>query len=114
MSKRTELAWATGFYEGEGGFYVRATGACTLRVTQSTPERLIRFCNAVGAGVVRGPYRNGTRLDGSPIYQYQAIVRSRRIVGQVLTAMWPYMSTQGKVQTKVKWTIDSEKKKVIR
>ena len=55
-----ELAWAAGFYDGEG-----TTVVCGDRIrvgaTQATsdggpPSVLLRFQAAVGIGVVRGPY----------------------------------------------------------
>ncbi len=58
---RTELAWAAGFWDGEGSAYLtgsrdRATKQPQARMDQSSttgvPEVLIRFQKALGSGVI--------------------------------------------------------------
>lgn len=66
MTWREELAWAAGFFDGEGNFGARlnnvrrgkgAYWTVQLRITQHHPEVLHRFRAAVkGVGKVYGPY----------------------------------------------------------
>lgn len=60
MSTETELAWAAGFFDGEGSAVLSpsAGGKLYARVSigQNTREALDRFCAAVGVGKVYGPY----------------------------------------------------------
>jgi hypothetical protein len=57
---KTELAWAAGFFDGEGSVGRRRGGRLLqMQVTQSYPygyETLTRFGTAVRGGKVYGPY----------------------------------------------------------
>ena len=75
MTARSEdLAWAAGFFEGEGTFYVRRERGkpnATVTLTQVDREPLDRFCEIVGIGKVYGPYGpySGNR---KPYFQWNA------------------------------------------
>jgi hypothetical protein len=62
MLDKIELAWAAGFYDGEGGIYAmhKTPTYCevAMKVAQVYLPNLQRFQAAVGGkGVLRGPYR---------------------------------------------------------
>jgi hypothetical protein len=89
----TELAWAAGFYDGEGSVsvvypsktLVRPEGYATLhmKVSQKDIRPLHRFCAAVGVGRVTGPY-------GNDMHSWQ--IGGNPGVRQALTRLWPYLS----------------------
>jgi hypothetical protein len=60
-SGRIQLAWAAGFFDGEGCFSLsRATSYPCVSITQRKPQVLLRFADAVGFGKLCGPYRHRT------------------------------------------------------
>ena len=60
-SGRIQLAWAAGFFDGEGCFSLsKATMYPCVSITQHHPEVLVRFADAVGVGKLYGPYQHGT------------------------------------------------------
>lgn len=71
---REELAWAAGFFDGEGCFRLHTKGGTEGRyyaqttINQIHPEVLERFQKAVlGLGKIHGPDQPcGTKMDGSP------------------------------------------------
>ena len=88
--KETELAWAAGFFEGEGCVsIVRTTfGRITLVLTQAgDPWTLGRFRNAVGGrGRVRGPYLSPGHL---PAWRWRITARADVIA--VMECLRPYL-----------------------
>lgn len=61
----TELAWAAGFFEGEGSVFKHSTKTKTPRLAASldqtdAPELIERFLRAVGVGKTYGPYGSGS------------------------------------------------------
>lgn len=71
MISKTELAWAAGFFDGEGtiGFTRKTTGSCKkwIAIGNTDVELLYRFRTAVyGLGVVRNKYKNQAK--GKPIF----------------------------------------------
>lgn len=93
MDKRFELAWAAGFFDGEGttGYSAKAKST-RIQISQKEPELLHRFAAAVGHGSVCGPYRNGK----GEVFQYRLSRRSE--VVSVIAAMWPYLGEQKRRQ----------------
>lgn len=71
---REELAWAAGFFDGEGCFRLHTKAGidgrfyAQITINQIHPEVLERFQRAVlGAGNIRGPYiPSGTTKAGEP------------------------------------------------
>lgn len=97
-----ELAWAAGFWDGEGytGCTPRKKNGqpqVCLKISQSgDPSLLYRFQNAVGGiGTVNGPYDKGTSkvtgLPFKPVYTWSV----DSLVGrqQVMACMWPWLGT---------------------
>lgn len=86
MNRDIELAWAAGFYDGEGSVWWRPPsrtgerpargGRGQLRVTiqQNDPAPLERFRGAVRVGTVVGPYvrQRPGRQANNPFWSYQA------------------------------------------
>lgn len=73
-TKREELAWAAGFFDGEGCFTITkdkngvpAYARCSIN--QIHPEVLLRFQAAVELGKVSGPYFKGNKRQ--PLYHFQ-------------------------------------------
>lgn len=100
-----ELAWAAGFYDGEGCTYVKVTSNGTkrpiVRVCQRDPQVLQRFVDVVGEGKVLGPYKDkhGQRWVvqvGGP--------RATRVIAQ----LWPYLSPVKRQQALEKGAIALE------
>ena len=100
---KEQVAWAAGFFDGEGTTYLRTRKGkgnrnyvCpTIRIGQSgDPEVLHKFKNIFGIGRVNGPfkYREGRK----PIYQYSC--DSYKSAIPIIKAMWPYLSNVKKLQ----------------
>lgn len=95
MRNETELAWAAGFFDGEGSTSLaRSRDGRTITVrmvlNQTRPEPLQRFQRAVGAGKCFGPHRKDKNPRHSPQWFWQA--QSRADVAQVIECLWPYLS----------------------
>jgi hypothetical protein len=103
---RHELAWAAGFFDGEG-WANRSGRGVHSRINQSdddgVPEVLLRFRSAVGRGRIHGPVREEGRKD---LYYWG--VSSRGDVDAVARVIWPwlgnvkrgeFMATIGSVST---------------
>lgn len=86
---RYELAWAAGFFDGEG-WSNRVGRGVQARINQSAddglPEVLLRFQRVVSRGRIHGPVREDRRKD-----MYYWDVSSRGDVEAVATAMWPWL-----------------------
>jgi len=89
-----ELAWAAGFFDGEGyvGSTLRFNGTKRYRridvqITQIDAEVLERFRDAVGVGKVYGPYHSKRRIN--PMWKYG--VGSVHDVMHVLDLLRPYL-----------------------
>ena len=95
MPEPTELAWAAGFFDGEGSTSVLYPGkskvrpegyACLhMKVPQKDSRPLHRFREAVGCGSVTGPYLQGE----CEIYSWQL---GGKMARPVLDTLWPYLS----------------------
>ena len=97
-----QLAWAAGFFDGEGSVFVnnnkRSKGGTTgkmyslvsvdISVAQVRREPLDRFHAAVGIGTVNGPY--APRSNQQPHFRFNA--SGRPSVLHIATALWPYLS----------------------
>lgn len=88
---QTELAWAAGFFDGEGCVTYRAqTGQLCLSIPQVDRRVLDRWIEAVGVGMVRGPYKMGA---GRPGWQDQYVISITNFKGTKLTLerLWPWL-----------------------
>lgn len=93
--ERTELAWAAGFWDGEGSAYLvrqegRRTAQPHARINQSSttgmPEVLVRFEAALGFGSLQGP----DLMEGrEPLYRW--VVSSRALVEAILERLEPWL-----------------------
>ena len=91
-----ELAWAAGFFDGEGHTRGKPgannTKCCELQVGQKTTECLSRLMKAVGGvGTIGGPYHRKY-----PVYFWYLTRTSD--VDKTLTLLWPYLSSAKKNQ----------------
>ena len=86
---RHDLAWAAGFFDGEG-WANRSGRGVQARINQSdndgVPEVLHRFHRIIGCGRVHGPVREEGRKD---LYHWD--VSSRTDVDSVGIALWPWL-----------------------
>jgi hypothetical protein len=105
----TELAWAAGFFDGEGSTLIAPFSKkrpdllqFNLRVSQSsdtgTPEVLTRFQKAVGGlGTIYGPY--STRKEKrKPEYKY--VVCKFEHTQAVIAMLWNHLGRVKKDQAK--------------
>jgi hypothetical protein len=96
-----ELAWAAGFYDGEGSTFLAAAGGQGLRspcceVNQVRPEVLHRFHAAVGGiGSMR---LRPDRLKRRPHPMWSWTTRNWRSTQTVLTMLWPYLDVVKRAQ----------------
>lgn len=84
-----ELAWAAGFFDGEGSIgVIRRDGTLHVQIGQNDPRPLDRFARAVGTGQVRGPY--GPYLPGrKPQWKFTAYGVE---AAAVMDRLMPYLS----------------------
>lgn len=87
-----ELAWAAGFFDGEGSLYLNHSrpGYAYLRLTvdQSDIRPILRFCCAVKNGIIYGPYQ----YTGQTKPFYRVHVGKTKQVFQVIGCLWGYLS----------------------
>ena len=95
MLKDTELAWAAGFFDGEGHSSTatkcrnKYTRRFRVAITQTHRDVLDRFRDALGClGVVRGPY--GPYSGHSPFWTYATDAAADSIA--VMTHLYPFLS----------------------
>lgn len=94
-----ELAWAAGFFDGEGwvasGMSSNGTKKryrhLALTISQVDPEVLERFAKAVGRGIVRQPYAPDARGNRRPLWRYDAY--GHCCVPAIIDLLWPYLSS---------------------
>lgn len=99
--KQIELAWAAGFFDGEGCVtYVNHSGksrtrALRINITQRFSEVLYRFRDAVGGiGRVNGPY--AARGRKNPLYVYS--VTKQADVKAVYGKLKPFLGSVKRAQ----------------
>jgi len=89
---REELAWAAGFYDGEGSVGNYASrgykGRIVLAVAQTEKGPLYRFRNALGFGKIYGPSKKRSDRH-KPSWVYQA--GSFEKVQAVIAMLWPFL-----------------------
>jgi LAGLIDADG endonuclease len=88
MSSKIELAWAAGFFDGEGCSYLQKTsvGHRRLRanITQKDIRPLERFQQVVGMGTIYGPRPQ-------PPHTYYLYFNRRNSIA-LFELLWPYLS----------------------
>lgn len=96
---REELAWAAGFFDGEGHSRRGDRGALAITISQAdSPELLYRFQRAVGVGTVRGPYVHKARPKQRPFYVYDALGYEN--VQHCMCVLWRWLGTVKRAQAK--------------
>lgn len=106
MPDREELAWAGGFFSGEGSTYWhsyanhgngREYGTPSMEVTQTrSSETLVRFNKACGELLkLYGPYNNRAHTKAD---YYQLSVRGFEPVQAIVAMLWPWLSTAKREQ----------------
>jgi len=107
---REELAWAAGFFDGEGSTYVhrssphapkKRTPKVRLSIGQNDPEVLLRFRDAVGHGVVYGPYARDYSGGVKIHWRYRTNDPSDALT--VIKLLWPWLGSKKKAQAKLAW-----------
>ncbi len=103
MTKETELAWAAGFFDGEGCTSLaykktrkNQNPRLQIHIAQNTIEQLERFTAAVNGGVIYGPYKEKRNPNRSSFYQYTAT--GYNAVESILSKIWPYLCSDKKKQ----------------
>lgn len=97
-----ELAWAAGFFDGEGNCRMRIDkktderrtriyGTLVVQIGQTDREVLDRFLNAVGVGTVNGPYTK-IHTKGRPPTTYYTFHTAGRKAVSAFNLMRPYLS----------------------
>ena len=71
---KIELAWAAGFWDGEGCLTTVDNGKGNrypqINISQAHPEVLVRFHKAMGVGAIHGPYET-KKENWSEMYYYR-------------------------------------------
>lgn len=93
--KDVDLAWAAGFFDGEGhcrGKFSKTVGLrAELQVGQKLIDCLERLKSIFGVGTIGGPYHKE-----NPVYFWYVTKSSQ--VDEVLTKLWPYLSSPKRIQ----------------
>jgi hypothetical protein len=88
-----EIAWAAGLFEGEGSIYLTSRDLLPrLRISMTDKDVLDRFCAAVSAGSVAGPYAgNGSKTPTGRKLMYVWQANGIADCSRILDAFWPYL-----------------------
>lgn len=84
-NRRESLAWAAGFFDGEGCFS-RSKGALTARITNTDVDALGRFREIVGLGAIYGPYDPPPTTFGTKphfVFAVSGFERVQALLGQL-------------------------------
>lgn len=99
-----EIAWAAGFYDGEGSTTTESREgkwfSVRVSIFQVDRRALDRFKAAVGEGTIRGPYNRGLgkKTKWKPYYQYAAAGPAAK---RVIEKLWPYLGEVKKEQARL-------------
>lgn len=83
-----ELAWAAGFFDGEGCASVHQGKYLRMNVSQSDPRPLRRFAIVAGVGAVNGPYEQGGHGNKAR-YEWTVCGKKAEVVADMLL---PFLS----------------------
>jgi hypothetical protein len=93
VPNREALAWAAGFFDGEGHVGLNNRGYLHLDVSQANdPLALDKFAQAIGfLGKTYGPFQKYGRRKKrvKPIYQYRVATFTK--VQAVMALLWPFL-----------------------
>lgn len=98
-SWREQLAWAAGFYDGEGCCsFSNGKRAYRVSIVQIDPEVLLKFQAAVlGIGTLQGPYKTASMGNSRPRWQYTATGADAQAV---IAMLWPWLGTVKREQAR--------------
>lgn len=110
---REALAWAGGFFEGEGcivqGRY-SATGGVksgiALSAAQASLEPLERLMAAMDLGTINGPYAPKSQLSRTALWTWR--VGGFEKVQAVIAMLWPYLSARRKAKARAVLAVANE------
>jgi LAGLIDADG endonuclease len=114
--KKTEIAWAAGFFDGEGCITITKTRSGKFKynhhclrasIAQVYKGSLDRFQSVIKRGRVRGPYKYGANKQ----YHWQWNASGMDVL-YVLDILWPYLDIPKTVQALHKITEHIEHCKV--
>ena len=91
---RELLAWAAGFFDGEGNAQLNKKSYPRVQINQLDREVLDRFTEAVGVGKVYGPYQHNSHKNS--YFQYQ--VNGFERVQAVMAMLWPWLGSAKRSQ----------------
>lgn len=99
---REELAWAAGFYDGEGSTTLTSQGYPRMNIGQvwSNRRTLERFREAVGLGVLYGPYDKRTELRPNNKPQGMLSIIGFEEVQATVVMLWPFLDLDKRNQAK--------------
>ena len=102
MTSQTELAWAAGFFDGEGHISLRNSGKGFKRIAvqaaQIDRQVLDRFQKAVGVGHVYGPYTPKAKTR-KPYFGWQTtggLEQAQHAIAMLWNWLSPVKKAQGK------------------
>lgn len=93
---KTELAWAAGFFDGEGNVGCTKNNVIRLKVSQIDRQVLDRFKATIGFGIIYLEPR--TTVAGNPVWTYR--VTSFAGVQQICADLWSWLSPVKRKQFK--------------
>ena len=82
--KKTELAWAAGFFDGEGHFGCHHFPYLYLSISQKDRNVLDRFRRIFKTGRVYPPYGKDSC--------YRFAIGNFHSIQKIIVALWPYLS----------------------
>lgn len=100
VSHREQLAWASGFYDGEGSTSLTTEGYPRMCVGQlwSNVRALERFQKTIGLGSIYGPYDKATMLRPNNGPQGMLIIQGFEKVQAAVAMLWPFLDTEKREQ----------------
>lgn len=102
-----ELAWAAGFFDGEGCVVSYHDGPAkaiyvTMQISQTEPTTLYRFQRAVlGVGKVRGPYLRQGKTNHLPVWTW--VANTFEDSQAAVALLWGYLSEPKRRQAYLKF-----------
>lgn len=92
-----EIAWAAGFFEGEGTI-TQCNGRLVTRVKNTDEEPIYHFASIIRFGEVYGPYHHPGQADGCKRKPYWVWHAEEYEALEVLELLWPWLSGRRKGQ----------------
>ena len=91
-----EVAWAAGFFEGEGTI-TASNGRLVVRLNNTDPEPVYQFAKILGFGDVYGPYHYDARdgYERKPFWVWLAVEYEAL---DVIELLWPWLTPRRRGQ----------------